>query len=150
MGTVKSICISEVRGTKKKQIESATLVKDWGIEGDAHAGAWHRAVSLLSYERFEAARKRFAEAGYGELQPGDFAENIQVSGIDFAKLPVGIRFRCGSAVLRMTQIGKECHADCEIRRLTGDCIMPREGVFSRVLHGGVISVGDELTILKEE
>jgi molybdenum cofactor synthesis domain-containing protein len=147
MGTIKSICISEVRGTKKKQIESAKLVKDWGIEGDAHAGNWHRAVSLLSYEKFEAAQKRFAEAGYKELQSGDFAENIMVSGIDFAKLPVGIRFRCGAAVLRLTQIGKECHADCEIRRLTGDCIMPREGVFAVVEEGGAIKPGDEFGIL---
>ena len=147
MGTVKSICISEVRGTKKKQIEKATLVKDWGIEGDAHAGNWHRAVSLLSYEKFEAAQKRFADAGYKELQPGDFAENIMVSGIDFAKLPVGIRFRCGSAILRMTQIGKECHAECEIRRLTGDCIMPREGVFAVVEEGGEIRPGDGFGIL---
>jgi molybdenum cofactor synthesis domain-containing protein len=123
------------------------LVKDWGIVGDAHAGNWHRAVSLLSYERFAAARKRFAEAGLRELQPGDFAENVMVSGIDFAKLPEGIRFRCGSAVLRMTQIGKECHADCEIRRITGDCIMPREGVFAVVEEGGESRPGDEFGIL---
>ncbi len=147
MGKVMSVCISEVRGTRKKQVEKAVLVKDWGIEGDAHAGNWHRAVSLLSYEKFEAARKRFAEAGLQELQPGDFAENVMVSGIDFAKLPAGIRFRCGSAVLRMTQIGKECHADCEIRRITGDCIMPREGVFAVVEEGGEIRPGDEFGIL---
>lgn len=147
MGKVMSVCISEVRGTKKKQIDKAVLVKDWGIEGDAHAGSWHRAVSLLSYEKYEAAQQRFAEAGFKALQPGDFAENIMVSGIDFAKLPVGIRFRCGSAVLRMTQIGKECHADCEIRRLTGDCIMPREGVFAVVEQGGEIRPGDEFGVL---
>ena len=147
MGKVMSVCISEVRGTKKKQIDKAVLVKDWGIERDAHAGSWHRAVSLLSYEKYEAAQKRFAEAGFKALQPGDFAENIMVSGIDFAKLPVGIRFRCGSAVLRMTQIGKECHADCEIRRLTGDCIMPREGVFAVVEEGGEIRSGDEFGVL---
>ncbi|MBQ2095736.1 MAG: MOSC domain-containing protein [Firmicutes bacterium] len=147
MGKVMSVCISEVRGTKKKQIDKAMLVKDWGIEGDAHAGSWHRAVSLRSYEKYEAAQKRFVEAGFKALQPGDFAENIMVSGIDFAKLPVGIRFRCGSTVLRMTQIGKECHADCEIRRLTGDCIMPREGVFAVVEQGGEIRPGDEFGIL---
>ena len=147
MGNVMSVCISEVRGTKKKQIDKAVLVKDWGIEGDAHAGSWHRAISLLSYEKYEAAQQRFAEAGFKALQPGDFAENIMVSGIDFAKLPVGIRFRCGSAVLRMTQIGKECHADCEIRRLTGDCIMPREGVFAVVEQGGEIRPGDEFGVL---
>ncbi len=147
MATVEAVCISEVRGTKKHQVDSITLVKDYGIEGDAHAGNWHRAVSLLSYQKFEAACSRFREAGFGALQPGDFAENIMVDGIDFAKLPVGIRFRCGSAVLRMTQIGKECHADCEIRRLTGDCIMPREGVFAVVEEGGVIRPGDAFGIL---
>ena len=147
MPTVKSICISEVRGTRKKQIEQAMLVKDWGIEGDAHAGNWHRAVSLLSYEKFEEACERFQTAGYKALDPGDFAENIMVSGIDFAKLPVGIRFRCGNAVLRMTQIGKECHADCDIRRITGDCIMPREGVFAVVEEGGTIRPGDAFGIL---
>ena len=147
MPKVESICISEVRGTRKKQIEKANLIKDWGIEGDAHAGSWHRAVSLLSYEKFEEASERFRAAGYKALDPGDFAENIMVSGIDFAKLPVGIRFRCGDAVLRMTQIGKECHADCEIRKATGDCIMPREGVFAVVEEGGIIQPGDEFGIL---
>ena len=147
MPKVESICISEVRGTRKKQIEQANLIKDWGIEGDAHAGNWHRAVSLLSYEKFEEACERFKAAGYKALDPGDFAENIMVSGIDFAKLPVGIRFRCGDAVLRMTQIGKECHADCEIRKATGDCIMPREGVFAVVEEGGSIRPGDAFGIL---
>ena len=147
MPKIESICISEVRGTRKKQIEQATLVKGWGIEGDAHAGNWHRAVSLLSYEKFEQACARFEAAGYKALDPGDFAENIMVSGIDFAKLPVGIRFRCCGAVFRMTQIGKECHADCEIRRLTGDCIMPREGVFAVVEEGGIIRPGDAFGIL---
>ncbi|MCR4805790.1 MAG: MOSC domain-containing protein [Clostridia bacterium] len=147
MGIVKAVCISEVRGTKKHSVKEIRFVPNWGIEGDAHAGNWHRAVSLLSFEKFEAARQRFAEAGFPALQPGDFAENILVEGIDFAKLPVGIRFRCGSAVLRMTQIGKECHADCEIRRLTGDCIMPREGVFAVVEEGGTIRAGDAFGIL---
>ena len=147
MPTIRSLCISEVRGTKKHPIEEAKLVKDWGIEGDAHAGNWHRAVSLLSYEKYEEARARFLAAGHKELEPGDFAENIMVEGIDFAKLPIGIRFRCGDAVLRMTQIGKECHADCEIRRLTGDCIMPREGVFAVVEQGGTIRPGDAFGIL---
>ncbi|MBQ1418721.1 MAG: MOSC domain-containing protein, partial [Firmicutes bacterium] len=147
MPIIRSLCISEVRGTKKHPIEEAKLVKDWGIEGDAHAGNWHRAVSLLSYEKYEVARARFLAAGHKELEPGGFAENIMVEGIDFAKLPIGIRFRCGDAVLRMTQIGKECHADCEIRRLTGDCIMPREGVFAVVEQGGTIRPGDAFGIL---
>ncbi|MBP5749577.1 MAG: MOSC domain-containing protein [Firmicutes bacterium] len=147
MPKVMSVCISEVRGTKKHPVESIKLVRDHGIEGDAHAGNWHRAVSLLSYEKYQEACERFRAAGHRDLEPGDFAENIMVSGIDFAKLPVGIRFRCGSAVLRMTQIGKECHADCEIRRITGDCIMPREGVFAVVEEGGDIRPGDEFGVL---
>ena len=147
MAIVKSVCISEVRGTKKKPVDSVRLIKDWGIEGDAHAGTWHRAVSLLSYEKFEEACERFREAGAAQLSPGDFAENIMVSGMDFAKLPIGIRFRCGDAVLRMTQIGKECHADCEIRKITGDCIMPREGVFAVVEEGGIVKPGDAFGVL---
>lgn len=144
MGKVMSVAISERRGTTKKNIEKATLIKDYGIQGDAHAGSWHRAVSLLSYEKMEAFNKndKGIRVGYG-----DFAENIVVSGIDFAKLPVGVRFRCGEVILRMTQIGKECHNDCEIRRLTGDCIMPREGVFAVVENGGDIAVGDDFEII---
>ena len=146
MGIVKAVCISEVRGTKKKQIEEARLVAGHGIEGDAHAGDWHRAVSLLCYERFEAFRQSAEKLG--SLDYGDFAENIMVSGIDFAKLPVGMRFRCGDAILRMTQIGKECHSDCEIRRLSGHCIMPHEGVFAVVERGGTVKAGDAFELLQ--
>lgn len=141
MGKVLAVCVSEKRGVKKVNIESARLVQDWGIEGDAHAGCWHRQVSLLQAEKVEAFRKRGAEVEFG-----DFGENIAVEGINFAALPVGSRFHCGEAVLELTQIGKECHSHCRIFQAMGECIMPREGVFARVVHGGCVSVGDEMTV----
>lgn len=139
MGVIKGICISEKRGTAKYEIEEAILVKDWGIQGDAHAGHWHRQVSLLSYEKIEEFRKKGAD-----IEPGAFGENLIVSGYDFRNLAVGTRFQCGEAVLEMTQIGKECHSHCEIYKRMGECIMPREGVFAIVLHGGMIRKGDLL------
>lgn len=139
MGVIKGICISENRGTAKHEIEEAILVKDWGIQGDAHAGHWHRQVSLLSYEKVEEFRKKGAD-----IEPGAFGENLIVSGYDFRNLAVGTRFQCGEAVLEMTQIGKECHSHCEIYKRMGECIMPREGVFAIVLHGGTIRKGDIL------
>ena len=139
MGVIKGICISEKRGTAKHEIEEAVLVKDWGIQGDAHAGHWHRQVSLLSYEKIEEFRKKGAD-----IEPGAFGENLIVSGYDFRNLAVGTRFQCGEAVLEMTQIGKECHSHCEIYKRMGECIMPREGVFAIVLHGGTIRKGDLL------
>lgn len=139
MGVIKGICISENRGTAKHEIEEAILVKDWGIQGDAHAGHWHRQVSLLSYEKVEEFRKKGAD-----IEPGAFGENLIVSGYDFRNLAVGTRFQCGEAVLEMTQIGKECHIHCEIYKRMGECIMPREGVFAIVLHGGTIRKGDLL------
>ena len=139
MGVIKGICISENRGTAKHEIEEAILVKDWGIQGHAHAGHWHRQVSLLSYEKVEEFRKKGAD-----IEPGAFGENLIVSGYDFRNLAVGTRFQCGEAVLEMTQIGKECHSHCEIYKRMGECIMPREGVFAIVLHGGTIRKGDLL------
>ena len=119
-------------------------VEDWGIEGDAHAGKWHRQVSLLSHEKVEAFRARGAV-----VDDGAFGENLVVEGYDFKTLPIGTKFRCGDVELELTQVGKECHSHCEIYKVMGDCIMPREGVFTRVLHGGTISVGDELTMVEE-
>ena len=139
MGVIKGICISEKRGTAKHEIEEAILAKDWGIRGDAHAGHWNRQVSLLSYEKIEEFRKKGAD-----IELGDFGENLIVSGYDFRNLAVGTRFQCGEAVLEMTQIGKECHSHCEIYKRMGECIMPREGVFAIVLHGGTIRKGDLL------
>ena len=141
MGKVIAVCISEVRGTQKKNIHQAELIEDWGIKNDAHAGKWHRQVSLLSYDKIQAFRERGAE-----VEDGAFGENLVVEGIYFAGLPVGTVFRCGDVILELIQIGKKCHHGCEIFQKMGDCIMPREGVFAKVLHGGVIREGDELTI----
>lgn len=141
MPAIQAICISERRGTPKTPISSARLLTDFGIEGDAHAGHWHRQVSLLSQEKIDAFRARGAQ-----VTPGAFGENLVVSGIDFRRLPVGTRLRSGDVLMEITQIGKECHSHCAIYRATGDCIMPREGVFARVLTGGTLRVGDEMTV----
>ncbi len=143
MGKVLGVCISEKKGTQKKNIHEARFIEDWGIENDAHAGKWHRQVSLLSADRINEFRAIGAE-----VADGAFGENLIVEGFDFKSLPVGTVFQCGDVVLEMTQIGKECHSHCEIYKVMGDCIMPREGVFTKVLHGGVIREGDEMTILK--
>lgn len=142
MGKIMAVCISEKRGTQKKNIEKVRLIENFGLEGDAHGGNWHRQVSLLSYEKVRA----FEEKGIS-VEDGAFGENLLVEGFDFKTLPVGTRFRCGEVLLEMTQIGKECHSHCEIYQAVGDCIMPREGVFARVLHGGMIQLGDELEIV---
>ena len=141
MATILAICVSERRGTVKHPVETATLIARHGIETDAHAGDWHRQVSLLNAEQIEAFRARGADVAYGA-----FGENI-VAALDFRAMPVGTLLKIGDAVLEITQIGKACHTACEIKRRMGDCIMPREGVFARVLQGGEIAVGDEITIL---
>lgn len=137
MGKVLGICVSEKRGTQKKEVNEAVLKENWGIEGDAHAGDWHRQVSLLSFEKIKAFRERGADVDFGA-----FGENLIVEGYDLRRLPVGTRFRIGEAVLELTQIGKECHSHCEIYKKMGDCIMPREGVFTEVVKGGRIRKGD--------
>lgn len=142
MGKVIAVCISEKKGTQKHAVPSAKFLPDWGIENDAHAGKWHRQVSLLSHDKVEAFRARGAE-----VASGAFGENLVVEGIDFAALPVGTRFRCNDVLLELTQIGKECHSHCEIFKKMGECIMPTQGVFTRVLKGGEISEGDELVVL---
>lgn len=143
MGKVMAICISEKKGTQKRNVHEALFIEDFGLENDAHAGKWHRQVSLLSYEKIQDFKKKGAP-----VEDGAFGENLIVSGIDFKKLPVGTRFQSGDVVLEMTQIGKECHSGCEIYKIMGDCIMPREGVFARVIRGGRIREGDELTVLE--
>ena len=141
-GKITAICISEQKGTQKHRIEKAELRENHGIVGDAHAGNWHRQVSLLSQEKVDAFRARGAK-----VDDGAFGENILATGFDFRTLPVGTRFSCGEILLEMTQIGKECHSHCAIFKAMGDCIMPREGVFCRVLRGGTMQVGDELVQL---
>ena len=141
MGKVIAVCTSERRGTQKKNIHSARFRENWGIEGDAHAGDWHRQVSLLSYDKIEAFKARGAE-----VDDGAFGENLVVEGIDFRSLPVGTVLDCNGVVLEMTQIGKECHSHCEIFKKMGECIMPTEGVFARVIRGGTVSEGDRMEV----
>jgi len=144
MPQVEALCISETTGERKHAVDSAVFRSDHGIEGDAHAGPWHRQVSLLSREDIETVRRN----GLPELAPGDFAENIIVSGLDLASFGVGTRLRLGrDVVLSITQIGKVCHSPCRIYELTGDCIMPRVGLFARVEVGGKVRIGDSVEIL---
>ena len=143
MGKIIAICISEKRGTEKKNIGECNVIEGFGLENDAHGGNWHRQVSLLSYDKV----LEFNDKG-GAVEDGAFGENILVEGIDFKTLPIGTLFKCNDVVLELTQVGKECHAHCEIYKRVGDCIMPREGVFAKVIHGGKIKVGDELICSK--
>jgi MOSC domain-containing protein YiiM len=137
---IRAISVSKRKGTRKDLVEEALLVKEHGIQGDAHAGAWHRQVSFLAVESIEKAKAGGLSVGFG-----DFAENIATEGIDWVNVPVGGRFRLGeSALVEITQIGKECHKKCAIYYQAGDCIMPREGVFARVIQGGTIRCGDEI------
>lgn len=142
MGKVIAVCTSPEKGTQKTNVGSAKFIAGWGIENDAHAGHWHRQVSLLSQDKIEEFRAKGAD-----VADGAFGENLVVSGIDFRQLPIGTRFQCNDVLLELTQIGKECHSGCAIYKAMGECIMPREGVFSQVLHGGTISVGDTLAVL---
>ena len=175
-GKIVALCISEARGTVKHAVPQVKLIKDYGIEGDAHAGHWHRQVSLLSAEQVEAFNQRIAcsnaqilekaklttldakesdniaEPGETEkaiIEPaieGTFGENILVSGIDLRQLPVGSTLTAGAVILKLSQIGKECHSHCQIFHRVGDCIMPREGVFATVEQGGVLSTGMTITV----
>ncbi len=135
-----AVCVSEKKGEVKKPVPFVRVRCRHGIEGDAHAGDWHRQISLLADESVDTMRAMGVK-----LEAGAFAENILTRGIELKSLPVGTRLRVGPALLEVTQIGKECHSDCEIRRRTGDCIMPREGVFAEVLEGGEIRPGDAVT-----
>lgn len=144
MAKVAAINISEVRGIQKHPVPEAYLKADWGIEGDAHAGNWHRQVSLLGVESV----KHMQEKIEFQLKPGDFAENILVDGMTVYTLPVGTRLKIGEALAEVTQIGKECHQDCAIRKATGDCVMPREGIFVKILTSGRVRTGDEVEIVK--
>ena len=170
-GKIEALCISEARGTVKHAVPEVRLIKDYGIEGDAHAGHWHRQVSLLSSEQVKAFNKRIAESNARiqeqanalisdkqnitngaemSIEPaieGTFGENILVSGIDLPKLPLGSLIKAGDVVLKLSQIGKECHSHCQIFQRVGDCIMPREGVFATVEQGGILKAGMELEII---
>jgi len=140
---VVSLAKSKKKGTRKDLVDSARLITEHGIEGDAHAGDWHRQVSLLASESIEASRAAGLEVSFG-----DFAENIATSGVDWKTMPVGTRVKVGDTVLlEITQIGKECIRKCAIFYQAGDCIMPREGIFARVLKGGMIRSGDTIELL---
>ena len=139
-----SIAVSKKKGTPKTPVEEAFLSKDHGLKGDAHAGPWHRQVSLLASESIEQANARGLDVGFG-----DFAENIATVGVDWKTLPIGTRALLGERVMiEITQIGKECHNRCAIYYKAGDCIMPREGVFARVLAEGRIKCGDPVKIIE--
>ena len=141
---IKAVCISEKKGQQKRPVERVLLRPEHGIVGDAHAGNWHRQISLLGQESVD----RLQEKTRIPLFPGAFAENILCEGIELCQLPVGTRLRVGTALCEVTQIGKECHADCAIRRQAGDCVMPREGIFAIVLEEGEAKAGDELRIVE--
>jgi len=143
IGKVVAINISEKKGVVKKPIEQGLFIEEHGLEGDAHAGKWHRQVSLLAQESIDKMKK----SGVEGLSVGKFAENITTEGIVLYELPVGTRLKIGITIQEVTQIGKECHGGCEIRRLVGDCVMPREGIFTRVIQGGVIKHGDIIEVL---
>ncbi len=131
-----SVNISEKKGEIKTPVESILLKEEWGIEGDAHAGKWHRQVSLLAEEDIDIMRAKGAELNFG-----DFAENITTRGISLHTTPIGTTFQIGEVILELTQIGKECHKGCAIMKQVGDCIMPKRGVFAKVIKGGEIRSG---------
>lgn len=141
-GKIIAISISQRKGQKKENVAEAHFIEDFGIEGDVHAGKWHRQVSLLAIETF-------SEIKHKELKPGDFAENITTIGLDLNKLKVGniLSLGGGKVLLEITQFGKECHYGCAIRQQVGDCVMPRRGVFAKVLKGGVVSPGESIEVL---
>ena len=141
MGVIKAVCTSDIKGIQKTEQAAIELRAIWRSEGDADAAPWHGQGSLLSLEQIEGFKNRGVEVGNGA-----FGENIIVEGFDLKSLPVGTRFTCNDVVLELTQIGKQCHAHCAIYHQMGDCIMPREGVFCKVLAGGTIAPGDLIEI----
>ena len=143
MASVLSINISEKKGTPKTKINPGVLIEDFGFVGDAHAGKWHRQVSFLAKESIDKSKGLPTDG----LCHGVFAENITTEGIILHTLPVGTRLKVGECTLEITQIGKECHDGCAIRQLVGQCIMPREGIFARVIKGGKVYEGDSIEVL---
>lgn len=141
---IESIAVSKKKGTRKNVVREAEIQEDHGLRGDAHAGPWHRQVSFLASESIKKAREKGLDVSFG-----DFAENIATSGIEWKTIPVGTQVRLGhDALVEITQIGKECHNKCAIYYQAGDCIMPREGIFARVLKGGTIRVNDPVKIYR--
>jgi MOSC domain-containing protein YiiM len=140
-----AVSISKKKGVRKENISEGILIEDFGFKDDAHAGKWHRQVSLLAVESIDKAREKGLDVG-----PGDFAENITTIGMDLVSLPIGTKLKIGEDVLmEVTQIGKECHTKCAIYHQAGDCVMPREGIFTKVLRGGKVKKGDPIVMFKE-
>jgi MOSC domain-containing protein YiiM len=141
-GTVVAVCTSAKKGQRKVDVGTAILIAGQGIEGDAHAGFAHRQISLLAVESIEKMKQKC-----GDLVPGDFAENLTVEGLNLPALPVGTVLHIGDTILKVSQIGKECHHGCEVMKSVGDCVMPREGIFATVEQGGRISRGDTVEVI---
>lgn len=144
-GKVIAINRSEKKGVMKTPVGEGVFIENFGLEGDAHGGNWHRQVSLLGQESID----KMVALGAGELMPGNFAENITTEGITVYELPVGTRLKIGETLQEVTQIGKECHKGCEIAKKVGDCVMPREGIFTIILKGGVVKPGDTIEVLED-
>lgn len=142
MNKVIAICTSKEKGTAKYMVQEVNVIEDFGIEGDAHAGKWHRQVSLLALEKIEEFRNKGAEVDFGA-----FGENLVISGIELNKLPIGQKIKIGDVELEVTQIGKKCHDKCAIFYQVGQCIMPTNGIFTKVLKGGNIKVGNECILI---
>ncbi len=141
-GKVVAVCVSDRKGIRKRDVGEAYLRRDWGLEGDAHAADWHRQVSLLAIESIDKMRAKGLN-----VNPGSFAENITVEGLDLPGIPLGTRVKLGEAEVEITQIGKICHTRCAIYHQAGDCVMPREGIFAKVLKEGQVQTGDQVEIL---
>jgi len=137
-----AVATSKKKGTRKTVIDRVRVKTNWGLENDAHAGDWHRQVSLLALESIQKARSMGAKVDFG-----DYGENIVTEGVDLPRLPIGARLKIGETEMEITQIGKECHTKCAIFYQVGDCIMPREGVFAKVLKGGELEPGDPIEII---
>ena len=142
MAQVLAVCISENKGERKKPVDAVELRENHGIVGDGHAGEWHRQVSLLAQESIDKMRALGLD-----VNAGDFAENLTTSGIDLVSLPIGTRLQIGETLLEVTQIGKECHTRCAIYYQAGDCVMPKEGIFAKVITGGMIRPGDGVQVI---
>jgi MOSC domain-containing protein YiiM len=142
-GRIVAVSVSSEKGVPKTNVEGGLLVAEHGLRGDAHAGPWHRQVSFLAVESIAKMRDKGAD-----VHPGSFAENITTEGIDFGQVAVGDQVVIGDALLEITQLGKECHARCAIFHLVGDCVMPKEGVFAKVLRGGMVQAGDMLQVVE--
>ena len=141
-GKVVAVCVSDRKGIRKRDVGEAYLRRDWGLEGDAHAADWHRQISLLAIESIDKMRAEGLN-----VNPGSFAENITVEGLELPSIPLGTRVKLGEAEVEITQIGKICHTRCAIYHQAGDCVMPREGIFAKVLKEGRVQTGDRVEIL---